>query len=146
MVTEKSSDEKPEKREPTVKISKTAESDLFWIEYGRKTLTETIEVMDERAKFMVTTCSSLIIIDFGLLLAFNTSGISFKVAPAFFFVVAAALFVLSYFPLSKDYNLQVPKDIKSAYDYWRKWKLRWNRIGFGFFLAGLLAVALTSLI
>ena len=64
MVTEKSSDEKPEKREPTVKISQTAESDLFWIEYGRKTLTETIEVMDERLKFMVTTCSSLIIIDF----------------------------------------------------------------------------------
>jgi hypothetical protein len=143
---EKAADKTGEDKIAKVETSTTPDIDLFWLDYGKKTVTDVIEGMDERAKFMITTCASLIVIDFGLLLAFSIEPFSIKVAPQFFFVVSAALFVLSLFPRSRTFDLQVIKQIKSSYNSWISWKLKWHYLAFSFFIAGLLVMAITSMI
>jgi hypothetical protein len=122
-------------------IALTPEVDKFWIDYGHKMLSTTLGDMDERAKYMITTCASLIVIHFGLLLAFKVQGASFKIAPEFFFVVAAAIFVLSYFPTRIDIDLQSPASIRFAHKLWFTRKLKCHRYGFILFIIGLLAMA-----
>ena len=115
----------------------------FWIDYGKEGVKNTLSGLDERAKYMITTCSGLIIIEFGLLLSFPSHHI--QVTPQFFFVVSAAIFIVSYFPIKKNLNLFSTKSIKESYQHWLRWKLIWHYAGFGFFVAGLLALAITSL-
>ncbi len=142
------SDKKPgnEESEVRVEVSPTPEEDIFWMQFGKDSVKDTIEVLDERAKYMITTCASLIVIHFGLLLAFKVQGISFKVSPEFFLVVASALFAVSLYPIAGHIEMQSPDSVKSAYDTWIKWKLWGHRIGFGFFIAGLLAMTITIII
>jgi hypothetical protein len=64
----------------------------------------------------------------------------------FFFVVAAALFAFSLYPIAQSINLQSPGSIKDVYSTWIKWRLVAHRIAFGFFIAGLLAMAITTMI
>jgi hypothetical protein len=129
-----------------VENSSTPDLDLFWIKFGKKTLKDATVALDERAKFMLTTCASLIVVNFGLLLAFKVQSLSFKVAPQFFLAVSAALFATSFFPVTRPINLQSPDSIESAYNIWIKWKSRWNRYGFILFIIGLMTMAITSLI
>ena len=130
-------------KEPIVEISERPQEDKFWIDFGENIIKDTIQTLDERAKYIITTCASLIVIHFGLLLAFKVQGLSFKVTPEFFFVVSAALFALSFYPIRKDVIMQSPSDIRDAYKYWINWRQVWHRVGFGFFIAGLLAMAIT---
>jgi hypothetical protein len=64
----------------------------------------------------------------------------------FLFVVASALFAVSLYPIARPIEMQSPDSIKNAYDSWIKWKLTGHRIGFGFFIAGLLTMAITVII
>ena len=130
----------------SVEISPDPIGDNFWIEFGKETVKETVMGMDEKAKYMITTCASLIVIHFGFLLGFKVQNLSIKVTPEFFFVIAAALFSFSLYPIAKSINLQSPESIKNAYDTWIKWKLIGHRIAYGFFIAGLLAMAITAMI
>jgi hypothetical protein len=143
---ENSGDEIKERREPKVRVSQTPDIDEFWRDYGKKSVTDTVYDLDERAKFMITTCASLIVIDFGLLLAFNIASFSIKVTSQFFFAISAACFVMSLFPRSRSFDLQIVSEIKNSYDSWRKWKQRWHCIAFGFFIAALFTITVTSLI
>jgi hypothetical protein len=130
----------------SVEISPDPVGDNFWMEFGKDTVKETVTGMDEKAKYMITTCASLIVIHFGLLLGLEVHDLSVKVTPEFFFVIAAALFAFSLYPIARSINLQSPDSIKNAYDIWIKWRLLGHRIAFGFFIAGLLALAITAMI
>jgi hypothetical protein len=129
-----------------IKISPNPEVNNFWKDQGQKIIGSSLDVLDERAKFMITTCASLIIIDFGLLLAFKIQSIPINVTPQLFFAISAAFFVISYSPVNKRFNLLSPKSIENAYHSWMKWKLLWHYGGFALFLAGLLAFAIISII
>jgi hypothetical protein len=141
----KPADIESEKADVEVEASSTPETDTFWTEFGQQTIKDVITSLDERAKFMITTCASLIVVNFGLLLAFEVHSFSIKVAPQFFLAVSAALFAISFFPITKRVNLQSPDSIENAYNTWMKWKLKCNRAGFFLFIVGLLAMAVTSM-
>lgn len=127
------------------KISPNPDVDEFWITYGKKKLEESISSLDERAKFMVTTCAGLIVVNFGLLVAFSTGYTLVKVTPQFFFVVSAALFALSYFPIRVRFNLASPNSVEDIYYISLKWRHICHIIGFIFFISGLMAIALMQL-
>ncbi len=95
---------------------------------------------------LITTCASLIVIHFGLLLAFKVQGSYYKVSPEFFFVISAALFAISLYPVGRLIRMQSPDSIKGSFRSWVRWKLRGHRVGFGFFIVGLLAMAVTLVI
>jgi hypothetical protein len=67
-----------------------------------------------------------------------------QITPQFLLVVSAASFALSYFPMKKDFNLYLLKSVRETYQSWLRWKLIWHYLAFGFFIAGLLAIAMTS--
>ena len=129
-----------------VEESLTPETDTFWTEFGQQTIKDVTSSLDERAKFMITTCASLIVVNFGLLLAFEVQSFSIRVAPQFFFAISAGLFAVSFFPVTRKINLQSPDSIENSYDIWMKWKLNWNRAGFCMLIVGLLAMAVTTMI
>jgi len=130
---------------PKIRVSANPELNKFWKDYGQRILGNTIESLDERAKYMITTCAGLIVINFGILIAFSSS-IQVKVTPQFFFVISTALFALSYFPLRGKFNLLSPQSIEQTYNSWVRWKIIFHQFGLGVFVAGLLALAVTNLI
>lgn len=132
-------------QEPKVEIAQTDE-DEFWIEFSKELTRDTIKTLDERAKYIITTCASLIVIHFGLLISFKVQGGTFMVTPEFFLVISAALFAISFYPISKHIQMQSPSSVRDAYEHWIKWKLNGHHIGFGFFIAGLLAMAITAMV
>lgn len=124
--------------------AKHPEISRFWIDYGKGIVNNTH--LDDRAKNMITTCASLIVVNFGLLLAFRVEPVSVKLTPQFFFAISAALFILSYFPVKRKFYLDIPKSIEASYDSWMLWKLIYHKFGFVFFIAGLFAIAITGLL
>lgn len=117
----------------------------FWKEYGKETINKTLEGLDERAKNMITTCAGLIVVNFGLLLAFNVENLVVKVTPQLFLVISTAMFALSYFPIPREFSFDSPKTIEKTYRFWLRWRKIWHLAGFVFFVAGLLAIAYVSL-
>jgi hypothetical protein len=75
---------------------------IFWLDYGLKTITDSLMTLDERAKYLITTCASLIVIHFGIIVGFGLSEMSFRITPEGFFVIAISLFSISYFPKKKE--------------------------------------------
>lgn len=117
----------------------------FWKDYLNETINKTVEGLDDRAKYMITTCAGLIVVNFGLLLVIDVQKTIVSVTPQFFFAVSTVLFVISYFPIGKKLQRDQPDKIREAYEYWVNWKLRWQYAGFALFLAGLFAIAFVSL-
>jgi hypothetical protein len=122
------------------------EIDEFWMKFGHEIVSKQLEGLDERAKFMITTCAGLIVIDFGLLFAFSTPSLSLRVVPQFFFAISALFFSFSYFPRGQEIQFEAPDEIKNAYTTLTNAKIQWHRYGFTLFFIGLLAMAITSLI
>jgi hypothetical protein len=139
------SDKEPD-RIIDARLAKHPEINRFWIDYGKGIVNNTLTQLDDRAKNMITTCASLIVVNFGLLLAFNVEPVLVKVTPQFFFAISAALFIPSYFPVKRKFYLDIPKSIEASYDSWMKRKLKWHYAGFAFFIAGLIAIAITWLL
>lgn len=121
------------------------ETNKFWKSYGTEFVKGSIQSLDDRAKFMITTCASLITVNFGLLLAFPAQSTIIKVSPQFFLAISALFFALSLSPKLEKLNLASPGSIERVYNKSMKWRLKLHYIGFGFFVAGLFAVAITSL-
>lgn len=133
-------------KKPKVKISSNPEANHFWKEYGKKIIGDGIQGIDERAKFMITTCAALIVVNLGLI-TFSTQqqNVLVKVSPQFFFIVSAALFVISLFPHKRRFNLLSPNSIEAAYYSWLRWKLIWHYAGFALFICGLLALTIINI-
>jgi len=122
------------------------ELESFWKAYYKTAINDSLSKLDERARYLITTCASLIVIHFGLIIGFKIENISIKIAPEFFFVIAAAAFAFSLFPLSRSIFYQSPASIQEAFTSSLRWRTRGQYVGFGFFIAGLLAMAITALI
>jgi intracellular septation protein A len=122
------------------------EIDRFWMDYGKGIVNNTLTHLDNRAKNMITICASLIVVNFGLLLAFKIEAIPIKVTPQIFFAISAALFVVSYFPVKKEFHLDGPDSIEASYGSWMRWKLKYQRYGFFSFIVGLFVIAITGLL
>jgi hypothetical protein len=86
---------------------------------------------------MITTCATLIVINFGLLLAFQVQGIAIEIAPPLLFAISAAIFALSYFPAGPRINPFIPHTIKDAHDKIFGYKLKCHYVGLSFFIGGL---------
>jgi hypothetical protein len=136
-----------EEQEPvSVRISGTSELDTFWKECGKKMITDSIDKFDERAKFMITTCATLIVINFGLLLAFPVQGVPFEIAPPLFFAVAAAIFAISYFPAGPRIYPLVPDSISRVHSIMFGFKLRCHYVGLSLFICGLFLLGISNMI
>jgi hypothetical protein len=122
------------------------EINKFWMSYGAEFVKGSIQTLDERAKFMITTCASLIAVNFGLVLAFSAQSSLIKVSPQFFLAISALFFALSFSPKLEKLNLASPGSIERVYNISMEWRLKLHYVGFGFFIAGLFAAAITSLI
>ena len=133
-------------KKPKVRISSNPEFNNFWKEYGKKILEDNIQGVDERAKFMITTCAALIVVNFGLI-TFTTAPevIVLKISPQFFFIASATLFIISLFPYKRRFNLLSPSTIEAAYNSWLRWKLIFHYGGFALFIAGLLALTIINI-
>lgn len=118
----------------------------FWLEYNQKTITDSLGTLDERAKFLITTCASLIVIHFGIVIGFGISEISFKITPEAFFIIAASFFSISYFPIKKKIEYQNTEFIEQAYSEWLYYKYKWHKLGFIFFIFGLISLTITTII
>jgi hypothetical protein len=131
-----------------VAVSASPEIDSMWIEYGKKLVTDTIGGLDDRAKFMITTCATLIVIQLGLSFAFKVQAYSLVLTPQFFLVISAAFFAMSLHQPSRTraINLQSPNSIQTLYIQMTMKKSRWHLLGFSFFIAGLLAFAIMTLV
>ena len=130
----------------SVRISGTSELDTFWKECGKKMIIDSIEKFDERAKFMITTCASLIVINFGLLLAFPIQGISFEIAPPLFFAISAGIFAISYFPAGPAINPLAPDSVSRAHAVIFSFKLRCHYIGLILFVCGLFLLGISNML
>src|SRR5688572_23410248 len=100
----------------------------FWLDYGLRTITDSLQTLDERAKYLITTCASLVVIHFGILIGFGISDISFKITPEAFFIIAISLFSISYFPKKKEIPYYDPILIEQLYREWLNHKYKWHML------------------
>jgi len=132
-------------RSPRAETSSNPEEDKFWISIGQSLVSHTIDVLDTRAQFMITTSASLLVVDFAALLI--TSKIALlKVSPQFLFAVSALSFMYSLFPKQFAVNPWTPDETKLTYGKIIHRKHRAHVLGFCLFFIGLVLVAITSLI
>jgi hypothetical protein len=122
------------------------ETNKFWKSYGTEFVKGSIQSLDDRAKFMITTCASLVTVNFGLILAFSIQSTVINVSPQFFLAISALFFALSLSPKLEKLNFASPGSIERVYNKSMNWRLKLHYMGFGFFIAGLFAAAITSLI
>jgi hypothetical protein len=134
---------KKEAQNPIAKASSSPEEDEFWIAFGKSLVSKTINILDDRAKFMITTAASLLSVDFAVLV-FTSKIAIMTVSPQFFFAISALLFILSLFPRKYGINPWTPDETKHTYDSMIKHKYYFHIAGFAFFFVALISVAFSS--
>jgi hypothetical protein len=119
--------------------------DEIYAEYGKKLLTETAGGLDERAKFMITTCATLVVVQFGLSFVFNVEPFSFTLTPQFFLVISAAFFAKSLYYVGRTtVDLQSSESLHRYYMKTTRSKYRWHSLGLSFFIVGMLVFAIIT--
>jgi len=139
------SEEASDSKVPKVEVSSSPEEDKFWIKFGSKLVSKSINVLDDRAKFMITTAASLLAIDFAVLV-FKSRATAINVSPQFFFALSTLFFIISLFPRHYLVNPWTPDETKTLYREILDHKYNFHKIGFAFFFIALILVALTSLV
>lgn len=125
-----------------VEVSSTPEEDEFWLTFGQSLISGTINVLDSRAQFMITTSASLLTVDFAILLI-ASKVTTLTVSPQFFFAFSVLCFTLSFFPKQYKVNPWQPDLTKSIYYKMLNTKRKCHIIGFIFFFFGLILVSLS---
>ena len=131
-------------QEAEVEVSSSSEEDMFWVRFGKTLVSQSIDILDERAKFMITTAASLLAVDFAVLVFASKIG-TINVSPQFFFALSALFFIVSLFPRSYTVNPWTPDKTKATYSLMLKHKYRFHLVGFLFFFMALILVAASSL-
>ena len=106
-------------------------------------ISNSIDVLDNRAQFMVTTSASLIAVDFAILVIASKVAI-LTVSPQLVFAFSALCFILSVVPRRYQVNPWLPDETRSTYFTVLNAKHKWHLIGFSLFFFGLILVALSS--
>ena len=117
--------------------------DLFWLEIGRDLVKGSIETLDKRAEYMITTITALIVIDFGILVAFQVQQYTWKIGPQVLLAVSAFWFFYSLHIKKYEVQLQSPDNIELVYQDIGSRKHKRQNIGFYIFIAALLFMAVT---
>ncbi|MGB8935811.1 MAG: hypothetical protein WCC17_11970 [Candidatus Nitrosopolaris sp.] len=132
----------------SIDVRPASETERMWIDYGKRFVTTSIEGFQDRSKFMITTVAGLMVIQFGLSLAFTIKPLLFKLTPQFFLVISAIFFgkSLLYGGPRRSLNLDSPSSVAQYYEALVKSKYIDNLLGLLFFIAGLLAIAMMSTI
>ena len=128
---------------PKAEIPSFPEEDEFWISFGQSLISETINAMDTRAQFMITTSASLLAADFAVLLLVSRIA-AVTVSPQFFMAISAFFFLLSLFPKQYNVNPWTPDETKATYLKILNHKHRLHVIGFSMFFLALVLVAVSS--
>lgn len=128
-----------------VELAPNPEEDKFWISFAQSLISNTLDVLDTRAQFMITTAASLLVVDFAALLV--TSKIApLRISPQLFFAFSALSFMFSLFPRRSSVNPWEIEKTKEAYQQIIKSKYLAHVLGFSLFFVGLILIAVTSLI
>jgi hypothetical protein len=125
--------------------SPTPELDNLWVGIGRDLIKNSLDLLDKRAEYMITTITALIVIDFGLLLGFQVPSGTWKLAPQFLLAVSMVFFFLSLSIKKYEIKPQSPENIQNSYKDIGDKKYLYHNIGYGIFIAALFAIALTYL-
>ncbi len=133
----------PREKEPKVEISTTPEEDEFWKSFAQSLISSTVNVLDRRAQFMITTSATLLTADFALLFI-ASKVITLTVGSQFFFAFSVLCFMLSLFPRRYRVNPWQPDSTKSVHYKMLNAKRNCHTIGFVFFFLGLIFVGLSS--
>jgi hypothetical protein len=54
-----------------IQISPEPDTDVFWTEFARKKVSDSLDLLDKRSEYMITTIAALVAVNFGVLLAFD---------------------------------------------------------------------------
>jgi hypothetical protein len=125
-------------------IPKSVEEDKYWISFGQTMINQTFEILDDRAKFMITTCASLLVADFAVLVITANIGI-FSMSPQFFFAISSLFFMISLFPRKRTINPWTPDETKGLYEELTNTKYKYHKAGFLFFFLALVSIAFSSI-
>jgi len=124
-------------------IPSSLEEDEFWISFGQSLISETINALDTRAQFMITTSASLLTVDFAVLLLASKIA-ALTVSPQFFLAISAFFFLLSLFPKQYNVNPWTPDKTRATYLKILNHKHRLHVIGFSMFFLALVLIAVSS--
>jgi hypothetical protein len=126
--------------------SANPESDTFWIDIGRDLVKGTLETLDKRADYMITTITALIAISFGILVGFQLPNLTIKVAPQILLAISSIFFFLSLRVKQHIITPQSVDSIRAKYEEIGDRKYKWQNLGYCFFIAGLFAIGVTYVI
>ena len=126
-----------------VEVSTTPEEDGFWLTFGQSLISSTIDVLDGRVQFMITTSASLLTVDFAISLI-TSKVTTLTVSPQFFFAFSALCFMLSLFPKRYKVDPWQPDSTRSIHYKMLNIKSGYHTIGFILFFVGLVLVGLSS--
>jgi hypothetical protein len=135
-----------------IQISPEPDTDVFWTEFARKKVSDSLDLLDKRSEYMITTIAALVAVNFGVLLAFDVKftvfqlGFTIKIAPQVLLAISAGFFAISHFALKKIFYVESPDSVRRTYEEWLKHKYYWQKWGYGFFVAGLFFIGITYLI
>ena len=128
---------------PKVEISSRPEEDEFWLSFGKSLISNTIDTLDNRAQFMITTSASLLTADFAILVIASKVALS-TVSPQFFLASSALCFIVSLIPRRYPANPWVPDQTRFTYLKILNYKHRCHLVGFSLLFLGLIFVTLSS--
>jgi hypothetical protein len=129
-----------------IRMSPYPETDRFWMQMAWKRVEQTLDSLDKRAEFMLTTIAALIAVDYGLLLAFDIPVLSINIFPQFLLAISAIFFSVSHFPRLKVFYPESPENVKETYRDWLETKFMWHSWGYSFFVLGLFAIGISYMI
>lgn len=135
-----------------IQISPEPGTDSFWTEFARKKVSDSLDLLDRRSEYMITTIAALVAVNFGVLLAFDVKFTAFqleftiKIVPQVLLAISAGFFAISHFALKKIFYVESPDSVRQTYEQWLKHKYFWQKFGYGFFVAGLFFIGISYLI
>jgi hypothetical protein len=133
-----------------IRKSGTPEMDRLWFEYGMKKITDSLDSLDKRAEYMITTIAGLVAVTFGVILAFDlvvkgNLEIVFKIAPQGILAISAIPFAISHFPMKKYIYPDSPEEMKATYTEWLNYKHYWQKWGYFTFVIGLFLIFVATM-
>jgi len=126
-----------------VEVALNPEEDEFWLSFGKSLISGSIDILDNRAQFMIRTSASLIAVDFAILVIASKVAL-LTVSPQFLFAFSVFCFTRSLVPIRYQVNPWLPDETKSTHLKILNAKHKWHLRGFSSFLLGLILVALSS--
>ena len=116
----------------------------FWRGFRESLISDSLPILDERAKWMVTTTAVMTIADSTLTQVLSRITIV-NIMPSTFFALSTFFFILSLFPRKYETTPGELKNLQETYVEMVNRKLRFHRLAFTLFFLGLVFVVISAL-